>query len=340
MSTVRRVGVATLLVAVAAAALLAATTDHGRRNAGSPRVALVVDEPRSQSINDMSTQGIDPIDGLRAAAQMVSISTRILYPGSSPASFLRTVAAASRTSDFVIVEATAQLEALSKLTRRFPNTRFLVPDSVFDPYASFRGQKNVTGVDFDDRENGYLGGYLAGLMTHGREAVSAVGGLPTQSVRDLISGFRAGARRARPGIRVLVGYSRTFAAQAPCERIATQQIDRRSAVVFDVAGKCGFGALAAAGIRGVWGLGVDSDLHYVNSQILASVVKRFDRATQLAVTLFASGRLPGARDIRLDLSSGSIGLEGINVRVPQVVRAKIGAVETKLRAGDQARNTR
>lgn len=109
--------------------------------------------------------------------------------------------------------------------------------------------------------------------------------------------------------------------------------------MFDVAGKCGFGALAAAGIRGVWGLGVDSNLSYLNSRILGSVVKHFDRATQLAVTLFASGRLPGGRDIRLDLSSGSIGLVGINNRVPKAVRAKVEAVASKLRAGDQARGT-
>jgi len=108
--------------------------------------------------------------------------------------------------------------------------------------------------------------------------------------------------------------------------------------VFDVAGKCGFGALAAAGIRGVWGLGVDGDLHYVNSQILASVVKRFDRATQLAVTLFASGRLPHGGDIPLDLSSGNIGLVGLNTRVPQAVRARVEAVATELRARDQARD--
>jgi basic membrane protein A len=325
-------------VGAVATALIAAATGHGRKDAGRPLVTLVVDEPRSQSINDTSLQGIDPIDGLRAAAQEVNIRTRILYPGASPASFLKTVAVAGRTSDFVIIEATFQLQELSNVTRRFPSTRFLVPDSVLDPKASFRGQKNVTGVNFDDRENGYLGGYLAGLMTHGHEAVSAVGGLPTQSVRDLIAGFRAGARHARPGIRVLVGYSRTFAAQARCERVADRQIDRGSAVVFDVAGKCGFGALAAAGIRGVWGLGVDGDLHYVNSQILASVVKRFDRATQLAVTLFASGRLPHGRDILLDLSSGNIGLVGINTRVPQAVRAKVEAFATKLRAGDEARD--
>ena len=113
-TTTRRAALAILFVGVVAAALIAATSGHGRKDAGAPLVTLVVDEPRSDSIKDTSTQGIDPIDGLRAAAQEVNIRTRILYPGPSPASFLRTVAAAGRTSDFVIVEATFQLEALSK----------------------------------------------------------------------------------------------------------------------------------------------------------------------------------------------------------------------------------
>ena len=160
-----------------------------------------------------------------------------------------------------------------------------------------------------------------------------------QSVRELIAGFKAGARRARPGIRVFVDYSNTFKEQSPCERLANRQIDRGSAVVFDAAGSCGFGAMAAAGIRGVWGLGVDSDMQFVNSQILASVVKHFDRATQQAVTLFAAGRLPGGRDLSLDLSSGSIGLVGINSRVPQAVRVKVEKVAAELRARDQSRNS-
>jgi basic membrane protein A len=321
---------------VIAGVLVAATVGHGRRSAARPRVALVVNELRSGSLTDSTRQGIDPIDGLNAAAEEVGIRTTILYGGSQKTRFLKTVAAAARTSDLVVVEAFPWLEQLSQVTKRFPGTRFFVPDSVHDPHASFAGQQNVTGANFDDRENGYLGGYLAGLMAPKHKPVSAVGGISSvQSVRDLIAGFVRGARQARPGIRVLVDYSGTFNDQAPCEKLANSQIDRGSAVVFDVAGPCGFGALAAANIRGVWGLGVDSDLHYLNSQILASVVKHFDRATQLAVTLFASGRLPGGRDIQLDLSSGSIGLVGINSRVPQAVRAKVEAVEAKLRAGDQ-----
>ncbi|HEU5214066.1 MAG TPA: BMP family ABC transporter substrate-binding protein, partial [Gaiellaceae bacterium] len=336
------VGTTAFILAAIAAGILIATTGPtaGRPAAASLRVALVANELRSQSLTDSSRQGVDPIDGLHVAAEEDGVRARILYGGPSATRFLKTVAAAARTSDFVIVEATPELEALSRLTRRFPNTQFFVPDTVLDPLASFRGQKNVTGANFDDRENGYLGGYLAGLMAPQHGSVSAVGGIPTQSVRDLVAGFSRGARSARPGIRVRVDYSGTFVDQAPCEKLANRQIDRGSAVVFDVAGNCGIGAVAAAGIRGVWALGVDSDMSSTNSQVLASVVKHFDRATQLAVTLFATGRLPGGQDLRLDLSSGGIGLVGINSRVPQGVRVKVEAVAAQLRAHDQAPGAR
>ena len=323
-------------IAAIAAILVAATSGHSRQlpNAASLRVALIVDGPRNLTHTSATA------DGVRAAAEDLGFRPRILYGGYAVKGFLRKIAAAASTSDLVVVDATPNLEALSRLTRRFPETRFLVPDSVSDKNASFSGQQNVTGVKFADREDGYLGGYLAGLMARGDDAVSAVGGKRTQAVRDLIGGFTAGARHARPGIRVLVDYAGTFVSQTRCEAAANRQIGRRSAVVFDVAGTCGFGALEAARIRGVWGLGVDNDLSYLGPEILGSVVKQIDRATQLGVTLFASGQLPGGQDLRLDLASDSIGLVGINDRVPPAVRAKVEKVAARLRARDQARDAR
>ena len=58
------------------------------------------------------------------------------------------------------------------------------------------------------------------------------------------------------------------------------------------AGGVRFGALAAAGIRGVWGIGFDGDSSYLGSHILASADKRFDLAVLLAVRSFLAGTLP------------------------------------------------
>jgi basic membrane protein A len=331
-------GIAALFLGIAATVgilIAAAGGGHSRqRPIASLRIALVADVPPNP------TYASPTIEGLRAAAQNLGFRTRILYGGGALRGFLRKIAAAARTSDLVVVDATPDLEAVSRLTRRFPGTRFLVPDSVSDPLASFAGQRNVTGFNFDDRENGYLGGYLAGLMTHGDEAVSAVGGQPTDAVRGLIGGFTAGARAARPRIRVLVHYTGTFLTDNRCEATANRQLDRGSWVVFDAAGACGLRALQAVVVRGHWGVGVDNDMSYLGPQILGSVVKQFERANQLAVTLFAYGQLPGGKDLRLDLASDGIGLVVSSDRVPPTVRAKVEKVAAKLRARDQARDAR
>lgn len=329
--------VTALGVAAAALLLVAATGSGSSRRIPSLRIVLV--NPGNESLSPGPVPG-GPIDGLRAAAEDLGVQTKVVWAGVGDTRFLRALDVAARTSDLVVVGATPDLEGVSEVTRRHPETQFLVPGSVSDPTASFAGQRNVTGVAFDDREDGYLGGYLAGLMAGRHAAVSAIGGLPTMAVRNLISGYVAGVHRARRHLRVLVDYSQTFVDQHACETIADRQIDRGSAVVFDVAGDCGFGALQAAGIRGVWGLGVDSDLSYLGPHILASVVKRIDRATQLAVTLFASGELPHGRDLRLDLASDSVGLVGISDQVPQSVRAKVEALASELRARDQAASQR
>ena len=181
----------------------------------------------------------------------------------------------------------------------------------------------------------YLGGYLAALMTHGRQTVSAVAGIPTHSVQDLVRGFKAGARSARPGIHPLVGYSDNFTDEGLCEAIANRQIDNHSEVVFNVAGNCGIGALQAAGGRGVYGIGVDSDESGVGPQVIASVVKRKDLVTEFAIKLFTRGLLPGGKDIVINLSSGFIGLEGITQSVPPSVAARVEAVSARLRNQDK-----
>jgi basic membrane protein A len=299
-------------------------------------VTLVLDAPRNP-IDACAAGSFEPMCGLEHAAQQdTGLRTRVLYGGGTLKGFLRKIAKAAPTSDLVIVDEAPNEEATSKLTRQFRNTHFLVFDSVSDPAASFSGQRNVTGINFHDRENAYLGGYLAGLMTHGSQAVSAVGGDRTQAVRNLIEGFTAGARRARPGIRVLVNYT----SSAGCEAAANRQIDRGSHVVFAAPLDCGFGAIPAANLRGVWALGIDDDLSYMGPNVLASVVKHRDRAVELGVSDFASRQLPGGKDIQLDLTSTNIGLVGVNGEVPAAVRSKVEEIDAKLRARDQARDSR
>jgi basic membrane protein A len=223
---------------------------------------------------------------------------------------------------------------VAAVTRRFPQTTFVAAGgSVHD--AAFG--KNVVGLKFDDYEVGYLGGYLSALDARSPPHISAVAGLPTPEVEQIIAGYRAGARKARPSVRATVGYSRTFADTTRCERLANRQIDGGSTVVFDIAGGCGFGALDAAGARGVSGVGIDTDLSSMGPQVIASVVKRFDSAIEYSIALYLEHRLVSGHDITLNLGNEAVSLVGISPQVPPSVRARIEHVISVMRARDIAR---
>ena len=321
-----------LLCAVAAAALLiTARAGHSHEQV---RVALVVNLPRG--LSNTSPTGIGPITALRAAAKHAGVHTKVFYGGSTSSGFLREIRAAAETSDFVIVGATSNLDAVSTLTRQFPRTRFLVPGSVSDKRVSFAGQRNVTGLDFDDRAGGYLGGYLAGLMTHGDQKISAIEGA-RKPQRALVAGFIAGARKARPHVKVLVYHAGTSFRPAPCVAAVNRQIDHGSAVIFDAASECGFAALEAAVFRGVWGVAAETDLSWLGPRVLGSVVERTGPAIQRAVLLFAAGELPRGANLRFGLASGDIALVKPSPRIPPAILAKVAKREEQLLARDQSR---
>ncbi len=324
-----------MLAAVAAALLV--TRSHGGSAAHAARVAFVLQ--LSVDAAERSPLLVQPLKGLRRAERELGVHGTVVGSPDS-GEFLTLLKGEARRSDLVIVGPALAVREAARLASRFPKTRFVLLDSrarsaVADPPA------NLTGVAFADREVAFLAGFLGGLSARATPAagvptVSAVGGFPIPAVRTLVQGFRAGATRARPGVKVLVDYANSFVEQAPCERAANRQIDAGSTVVFDVAGDCGLGALQAAGIRGVWGVGVDYDLSYLGPHILASAVKRFDNAVGLVVQLYVDGHLPQGRDVRLDLANDGVGLVGISDRVPQSVRARLERVAAELRARHSA----
>jgi hypothetical protein len=91
---------------------------------------------------------------------------------------------------------------------------------------------------------------------------------------------------------------RSTTTRRPARGLRTRQIDAGSRVVFAAAGDCGLGALAAASIRGVWGVAADEDRSHLGPHILASATKRFDRLVELSVSWYLEGRLPSGRGRR------------------------------------------
>jgi basic membrane protein A len=241
---------------------------------------------------------------------------------------------AAQGYDPVIVDL-GHTDGLATVATRFPRTHFIVFDQALaELHVHLR---NVQGIVIEPREVAYLAGWLAARLEQrrpGRHVIGAVGGLKIPAVDDFITSFIAGARHADSSIKVLTSYSNDFIDPNKCETLARTQIAHGARAVFNVAGACGLGTLAAAKAAGVWGIGVDTDQSSLGSFILTSVVKRYDAAFVKLLGGVASGGFSthGATTF-LGLRDGGAVLGRISPKVPGSIRTELGRVRQQILDG-------
>src|SRR5829696_2157046 len=277
------------------------------------RVGLITD------LGQLDDNGFNELafKGLKRAEQELGIEGRVIESASS-ADYIPNMTTLARTGyDLVIGVGFAQGDAIGKAAKRFPTTKFAIidVDQAFVPGKP----KNVQGLLFREEESGYLVGYLAGLQEKARpgpDEISAVGGFKEPPVDRFIAGYRAGAERASPGIRVRWDYSQDWDDQAKCKELALNQIASGSGVVFQVAGECGLGALNAAGERGRWGIGVDADQSFLGKHVLTSAQKGVDAAVFLTIKSILDRKWKGGRNATYGLKEEGVGLGKVSPLVP------------------------
>jgi basic membrane lipoprotein Med (substrate-binding protein (PBP1-ABC) superfamily) len=347
-----RTRVATAGVAIVAMALIAVvvglTLDSSNTgevsDASHPRARVALVLPRVPRAGREDTFVTPFVNGLMRASHEYAVDTTTLVidelrPGRARLAWIRREL---RTRQYDLVLWAGSGPAAWKtfpVVGELPRTRFVYVDASLDE-TPLEDTPNATGLRFADDGAGFLAGYLAGLVVarrspseHSKPVVSVVGGMPIPQVTGLVHGFARGARQANPGVGVRVAYSGTFSDQSACERIASRQIDRGSSVVFAAAGTCGFGALSAAGLRGVWGVGADADRSYLGPHILVSTVKRCDRAVELAIMWFLHDALP-AGDVVLGIDDDAIGITGISPEVAPSDRRTVARLAASLREAE------
>jgi basic membrane protein A and related proteins len=331
VSRTARVGAGVLGALVAALGLAAIATGASTdRNYG----AIVTD---TAGLNDRSFNFLANKGRLRAQRQL-NMKTRA-FISKTTADYLQNFAAAAQEAgDGGVVIANGFLLAadMNTAATQFPDVNFAIVD--FPWVALADKPKNAAGLTFKSEESGYLVGYLAGLMAKqkgGRQVLSAVGGQKLPSVDNWIAGYRAGALRANPRIRVLIGYSGEFppSAAPKCKEIALNHIARGAQAVFQVAGGCGLGALDAAKQRRVWGIGVDADQAYLGAHILTSGVKRVDTAVFTAFKQSQAGKFPDGKDFVFNLKNGGQDVGKISPRVPKRFIAQMNALKPLIISG-------
>ncbi len=288
------------------------------------RVGLVTD------IGGLNDRGFNQLahKGLKDAESELGVEIQVLESDSDADYIPNLERLANDGYDLIISVGFLMTDATAEAAQAFPDTRFAIVDSAFDPPI-----ENAQGLLFKEQETGYLVGYLAGLVTK-TGTVSSVGGQKIPPVDRFIAGFEKAVKDANPQAKVLRGYSQDFVAQDKCKEVALDQIAKGSDVVFQVAGGCGLGALDAAKQQKVWGIGVDADQAFLGPHILTSALKRVDVAVFTTIESAVNDKFEGGGVTSFGLEQDGVGLGKTSPNAPAEAVEQTQAQVEKILAGE------
>jgi basic membrane protein A and related proteins len=298
---------------------------------GKPLVVLVTD------VNQLNDHGFNQLayQGLLKAQRELGIHGAVYQSASAQAYIPNLSTAARKHADLVISVGFDQANAIAKVAKQFPDTKFAIIDVANGDLAG--KPKNVEGLIFKEQEVGYLAGYLAGLIEKqsggSSNTIGSVGGQKQPPVDRYIAGYQAGAKKADPGIKLLNAYSQDWVDQAKCKTAALNQIDAGANVVFQVAGGCGLGVLDAAKEKGVWGVGVDADQSYLGPQVLTSAMKRVDTSVYATIQQVLDGKFAGGTDSVFSIKNDGVALGKVSSKVPKKFVTQVRKISTQIANG-------
>ncbi|MEU6732011.1 BMP family ABC transporter substrate-binding protein [Streptomyces physcomitrii] len=227
--------------------------------------------------------------------------------------------------------------AVNKVSAKYPDTTFGIVDSVVD-------QKNVDSIVFTEEQGSYLAGVAAALKTK-KDHVGFIGGNDNPLIKKFEAGYVQGVKDTDPKIKIDRQYlsrgndTSGFTSPDKGESAAEGMLDRGADVVYTAAGNSNTGAIeAAAGVKGAWAIGTDSDQYAVPAlakfkhAILSSMLKNVDIGVYDLVKSVKDGKP------KTGVSSYALKDKGVALATSggylDDIKAKLDAAEKKIVAGE------
>ncbi|RFS86297.1 BMP family ABC transporter substrate-binding protein [Actinomadura spongiicola] len=344
-----RRGLKITLVAVTGAALTLSASACGGKKADSDdggggdkkslKIGLAFDigGRGDQSFNDSAAAGLDRAKK-NLNVQTEEISAKPDEPDADKESRLRLMA--NKGYNPVIGVGFAYTTAIIKVAKDFPNTKFLVVDA---DQCKVEGA-NVSGACFSEEQGSYLVGAAAALKSKSG-TIGFIGGVNVPLIQKFFAGYQAGAKAAKPGIKVLPPKYLTqppnfngFKDTGLGNEAAKGQLDQDADVIYHAAGGAGIGVIKTVGQAGKWAIGVDSDQYNqpavagVKQQILTSMVKHVDLAVYDFVESVANNTFKAGTK-QYDLKNDGVGYAPSGGNVDDI-KARLEELKAKIVSGE------
>jgi basic membrane protein A and related proteins len=329
------VAVTTLLFAVGAASC-GSDDDGGGGGGDKTKVALVTD---TGGVDDRGFNEFS-INGLEKAESELDIEQRVYVSESADDYESNLTAAAEDGNELIIAVGFLLAPATIKVASANPDVSFAGVDHFYGKEgdgcekAGTCAVPNALGMQYPSEESGYLAGVVAALTTK-TGTVSTVGGIKIPPVDNWIAGYQQAVKDTKPSVKFLNAYSDNFDDLAKCKEIALDQIAQGSDVVFQVAGKCGLGALDAACEKNVKAIGVDVDQSSQGPCVMTSALKPLESSVFDVIKTFTDGAFTGGTNQFYGVQElpDAVLLTDFQGDVPENVKTAVADAEKKLKDG-------
>jgi len=278
----------------------------------------------------------------RAIAESEESSLKIIEGGYNQGEWLEkiTILASSDEYDLIVSTNPAMPEICAEVSKQFPNQKFFLLDGFLD------GTKNIYTFRYNQKEQGFLGGYFAGLVTSGdMEGANnelKIGLIAGQEypdmVRAILPGYKAGAEKVNKNISVDFRVVGNWYDAEKARSLAVSMFNAGVDIILTIAGGANQGVITAAEEMGKYVIMYDvSSYNQAPGIIVGSTEIHQEKAAyekiKLAITgkmLFGTGEIATVKD-------GWVGFDNKDPLylkyVPQDIQNKQKAIIEKLANG-------
>lgn len=333
----RQKSVAAIMTLAAVAVLLSSCGKGSAAGANAKSIAVFVPGVTSGSpIYAMLAEGTQ-----KAAAEVQGASVKVLEAGVNQAEWPEKLTSLAATGQYglIVTSNPAMPQICADIAAKFPAQKFLV----FDGRLS--GNKNIHTLMYNQREQAYFDGYLAGLITKKLapkgtpRRIGLIAGQEYPSMTEIIKpGYEEGARAVEQGISVDFRVVGNWYDGAKATELANGMFANGVETILCIAGGANQGAVAAAKEKGKRVLWFDTNGYATEpGVVVGSAVIHQDKASYERVRAWLAGKLEfgtaevvGIRDGFVDfVEDDPLYLKA----VPEDIRQAQSAMLEKVRAG-------
>ena len=188
--------------------------------------------------------------------------------------------------DLIIAAGFGNAAPINEVAAKYPDSRFAIIDIAGEG-------ANVWSATYREYEGDFVVGVLAALVTQTR-IVGFMGGGVTPVVRRIELGFAQGVKNVDTSISFISDYVGEFDDPLKGRLLAETQFTLGADIIYQVAGRCGLGAIETAREFGRWIISTGGDhSHLAPKAVLTSRIKNVGRPIRDVIGSVVEGNFAG-----------------------------------------------